>query len=128
MHREDFKIDANMTEDRDKRVRNTLPKSLQNDQRITTDIEALKITADDLESQFKQVKVAQSTLDQTRKDRNAFAKSGNAIQTFAANFKDFLNVYSSIAGISDAADSQYGSLVTHALSVLVIVGSLIKTA
>lgn len=93
----------------------------KNNEKITQDMTALKGRVNTLESQFNKVKEAQSDLDERRKNRHTLAKSGNAVQTFAANFKDFLDAYSGVRGIADAADAQYGGLVTEALSLLLMV-------
>ena len=94
---------------------------LQNNKWITKDITALKGTVNDLGSQFKRVKEAQRDLEKRRKGRNIFTRSGNAVQTFASNFNDFLDAYSAVRGIAKAADAQYGGLVTETLSLLLIV-------
>lgn len=94
---------------------------VQKDKGITQDINALKASAKDLEIQFAHVKKAQSDLEQRRRDRNFVAKSGNALQIFASHFNAFLDAYSGIYGIAQAADNQYGGLATQTLSLLLIV-------
>jgi hypothetical protein len=119
--RTDLEIDLKDENIKAKKIWKTLPKTMQNDKRITKDISALKGTMIDLESQFKQIKEAQSNLEQRRKDRNIFTRSGNAVQTFASNFNEFLDAYSAVHGIAKAADAQYGGLATETLSLLFIV-------
>jgi hypothetical protein len=120
-HRTDLEIVLKSETIRAYNIWKTLPKSLQKDKRITKDITVLKSTVNDLESQFKKVKEAQSDLEERRKDRNIFTKSGNAVQIFASNFNDFLDAYSAVRGIVKAADAHYGGLVTETLSLLLIV-------
>jgi hypothetical protein len=119
--RTDLEIDLKDENIKAKKIWKTLPKTMQNDKRITKDISSLKGTMIDLESQFKQIKEAQSNLEQRRKDRNIFTRSGNAVQIFASNFNEFLDAYSAVHGIAKAADAQYGGLATETLSLLLIV-------
>lgn len=125
-HRTDLEIYPKGETIRAHNIWKALPKSLQNDKRITKDITVLKGTVSDLESQFKKVKEAQSDLEKRRKDRNIFTRSGNAVQTFASNFNDFLDAYSAVRGIVKAADGHYGGLVTETLSLLLIVFILLS--
>ena len=120
-HRTDLEIVLKSETIRAYNIWKTLPKSFQKDKRITKDITVLKSTVNDLESQFKKVKEAQSDLEKRRKDRNIFTKSGNAVQIFASNFNDFLDAYSAVRGIVKVADAHYGGLVTETLSLLLIV-------
>ena len=124
-HRTDHEIDLNGEAVRTHNIWKTLSEAVQNDKRITKDITALKGTVDDLQSQFKKVKEAQSDLEKRRKDGNIFTRSGNAVQIFASNFNDFLDAYSAVRGIAKAADAHYGGLVTEALSLLLIVFNLL---
>jgi hypothetical protein len=114
-------------EGRTNNIRKILPRHMQRDKRITRDISALQGSVNDLASAFKQVKEAQSNLEQRRKGRNIFARSGSSVQTFAANLNDFLDAYSAVRGIAKAADATYGGAAIESLSLLLIVYTIIAT-
>lgn len=71
---------------------------------------------------------AQGRRENHIQNQKTFGKVGKATLTFVNNFSGFLQAYSGIVEIMQAADQQYGGAAYSALSLLLIVGVFSKTA
>ena len=93
---------------------------LSKQQNVTTDSKALQVLADYAVDEVQEQK---TKLDERRKARAHFARSGNALQKFMSTLSQFLKAYSGLIDVANGVDNQYGGLVIGALSVLVQVGN-----
>lgn len=65
---------------------------------------------------------AKGRQEKHRQNQQTIGKVGKATLTFVNNFSGFLQAYSGIVEIMQAADQQYGGVAYSALSLLLIVG------
>lgn len=83
--------------------------------KVTQDSKALQLLANYAVDEVQQQK---TELETRRRARSPFAKTGNALQKFMSILSQFMKAYSGLNDVAKGADSQYGALVTGALSVL----------
>ena len=86
-------------------------------QKITPEQDAMSLQ-NLVESTVGEAQRLSKGLDNRRKTRTVFAKSGNALQKFTSTFSQFLKAYPGISDLSKGADAQYGGMVVGTLSLL----------
>ena len=84
-------------------------------QKITWETETLQILAD---HSVDKVHLQRTKLEERRGARRYLGRSGNALQKFTSTLSEFIKVYNGLNEVAKGIDSQYGGLVTGALSVL----------
>ena len=85
----------------------------------TADLDSLTQFSDDL-------KEATRYRDKHTDNQQTIGKVGKATLTFVHNFSSFLQAYSGIVEIMQAADQQYGGVAYSALSLLLIVSVFLE--
>ncbi|KAL8775344.1 MAG: hypothetical protein Q9209_000351 [Squamulea sp. 1 TL-2023] len=106
-------------EDRQKKREAEINKRLEKiskQQKVEQDAEKLAYYAMEQKQQEK------SKLDERRLDRHCIAKRTTALQEFMSTASEFLKAYSGLNEVTKGVDSQYGGLVSGALSVFFQIG------
>ncbi|KAL8719984.1 MAG: hypothetical protein Q9181_007983 [Wetmoreana brouardii] len=88
-------------------------------QNVTQDSKRLQLLTHSAVDEAQQQK---TRLHERRLARPCFAKSSVALQEFMSTISQFMKAYSGLNEVAKGVDSQYGGLVTGALSVLVQIG------
>ena len=85
------------------------------DHRLTSDTKALQTFA---EYAVDEVQLQRTKLENRRRARTYFGRSGNALQKFISALSEFVKVYNGFVEVAKGIDTQCGALVAGALTVL----------